>query len=468
MKRFLSYHHPKLPILLAYMLQQVEYDPAKFIKWIFKYPDLTRVMHRQTIVWTYKARALTFMIYFFFIFYILISLMNFMVSPLAGLFSLCMTPYLVILLTYLTVLVGWLYYEEPRRKQLIKKAKRIFKDHKGVKIAITGSYGKTTIKELLLTVLSEGKSVAATPGNKNVPVSHSAWAKKLTGKEDILLIEYGEAAPGDIKKMADLTQPDYGIITGLAPNHLDAYEHLDKVAEDLLSLSENVDKKNIFINGAVFNGYDIAGYKDFSGKEVLGWKIGKVKVGYDGTTFEMTKKKQKIHVSSGLLGRHLVAPLALTAALARELGLSVEQIERGLAKTMPYEHRMQPRQLHGAWIIDDTYNGSLEGIRAGLELLQELPAKRKIYVTPGLVDQGEETERVHLEIGKLIAEANPDRTVLMQNSATQHIVKGLEGNGYKGDLHTEADPLTFYTNLEHVIVGGDLVVMQNDWTDNYT
>jgi UDP-N-acetylmuramoyl-tripeptide--D-alanyl-D-alanine ligase len=468
MKRFLSYYNPKLPILVTYMLQQVEYDPAKFIKWLFRYPDLTRVMHRQTVVWTYKARALAFMVYFFFIFYILISLMNFTVSPLAGLFSLFLTPYLVILLTYLTVLCVWLYYEEPRRKQLIKKAKRIFKDHKGVKIAITGSYGKTTIKELLLTVLGEGKSVAATPGNKNVPVSHSAWAKKLTGKEDVLLIEYGEAAPGDIKKMADLTQPDYGIITGLAPNHLDAYKHLDSVAEDLLSLAGDVEKKNIFINGAVFSGYNIDGFDDFSGKEVLGWKIDKVKVTFDGTTFEMTKKKQKIHVASGLLGRHLVAPLALTAALAREFGLSVGQIEKGLSKTMPYDHRMQPRQQHGAWIIDDTYNGSLEGIRAGLELLGELPGKRKIYVTPGLVDQGEETERVHLEIGKLIAKANPDRTVLMQNSVTQHIAKGLEENSYRGELHIESDPLTFYTNLEHVIVGGDLVMMQNDWTDNYT
>lgn len=468
MKRFLSYYHPKLPIYLTYMLQQVEYDPAKFLKWVLKYPKLTRVMHRQTVVWTYKARALTFIIYLFFIFYILISLLNFLVSPFTGLVSLLVTPFFVILLTYMTVLAGWLYFEEPRRKQLIKKSKQIFKDHKGVKVAITGSYGKTTMKELLSTVLSEGKNVLATPGNKNVPVSHAAWARRLTGDEDILLIEYGEAAPGDIKKMADLTQPDYGIITGLAPNHLDGYKTLDAVAEDLLSLSKYVDRKRISINGAVFDGYDTRGFKDFSGKEVLGWKIAKIKVDYSGTSFEMSKKKQKINVKSGLLGRHLVAPLALTAALAKELGLSIGEIEAGLAKTKPYEHRMQPRQLHGAWVIDDTYNGSLEGIRAGLQLLSELPAKRKIYVTPGLVDQGEETERVHLEIGELIAEANPDRVVLMQNSTTQSIVKGLEKSEYKGDLHIEADPLAFYTNLEHVTVGGDLVVMQNDWTDNYT
>ena len=128
---------------------------------------------------------------------------------------------------------------------------------------------------------------------------------------------------------------------------------------------------------------------------------------------------------------------------------------------------MQPRVQHGAWVIDDTYNGSLEGIRAGLKLLIDLPAKRKIYVTPGLVDQGIETQRVHLEIGELIAQANPDKVVLMQNSATNYITQGLENGKYKGNLQIENDPLNFYLNLEHIVATGDLIMLQNDWTDNY-
>lgn len=468
MRRFLSYYHPKLPLFLGYMLQQVEYNPAKFLRWVIKFPDLTKVMHRQQIVWTHKARALVFIIAFFFAFYVLLSLLNFLILPATGILTFLLTPYLVILLTYMIVVCGWLYFEEPRRRKLLKQASKAFRNHRGVKVAIAGSYGKTTMKELLLTVLSEGKSVAATPGNKNVPVSHAAWAKKLSGEEDILLIEYGEAEPGDIKKMAELTVPDYGIITGLAPNHLDGYKNLDAVAEDLLSLGDYVDRKKIFVNGPAFKDHKTSDFQHFSSNEVLGWKIGKAKVDFEGTSFEMHKKKQTIRLRSGLLGRHLVAPLALAAALARELGLSVDEIEKGIAKTKPFKHRTQPRQQQGAWIIDDTYNGSLEGIRAGLALLKELAAKRKIYVTPGLVEQGKETERVHLEIGRLIAEADPDRTVLMQNSTTEFMVKGLEKGGYKGDLRIETDPLAFYTNLEHIIAGGDLVMMQNDWTDNYT
>ena len=128
---------------------------------------------------------------------------------------------------------------------------------------------------------------------------------------------------------------------------------------------------------------------------------------------------------------------------------------------------MQPYELSGAWIIDDTYNGNVDGIKAGTELLNELIAKRKIYVTPGLVDQGRETKAVHLKVGQLIARAQPDSVVLMQNSVTGFIQEGLKEGGFKGELKLVSDPLGFYSNLESFVAAGDLVLMQNDWTDNY-
>ncbi|MGI9027330.1 MAG: Mur ligase family protein [Candidatus Saccharimonadales bacterium] len=469
MKRYLNFFTLKLPIYLVYMYQQVEYNPHKFVRWVWRIPDIRKVMHRQSVVWTPKARLLVAIIGFFWVFYIVSTIIYLIFMPISGILTALLSPFLVTLISYLVVLAAWLYIEEPRRSALIKRATKLFEQHPGTKIAISGSYGKTTMKELLNTVLSEGRTVAATPGNKNVPVSHAAWIKRLTGSEDILLIEYGEGAPGDIRKLARLTQPKYGIITGLASNHLDEYKTLNAVAKDLLSLKDYVDDHRLFINteAPAFAAYDLAGTTSYSADGVLGWATSGVKVEYSGTSFVMKKAKKTINVKSGLLGAHQVGPLALSAALADRLGLSIAQIEAGLAKTTPFEHRMQARRQHGAWIIDDTYNGSLEGIRAGLALLAALPAKRKIYVTPGLVDQGEETERVHLEVGELIGGANPDRVVLMQNSTTQWIIKGLEASEYQGDLHIEADPLTYYTNLEHVLAAGDLIVLQNDWTDNY-
>ncbi len=169
-----------------------------------------------------------------------------------------------------------------------------------------------------------------------------------------------------------------------------------------------------------------------------------------------------------MLGRHQVGVLSVAAVIGMNLGLSQKQVQAGVAKTKPFAHRMQPYNLGGAWIIDDTYNGNIDGIKAGTELLGELKAeKRKIYVTPGLVEQGKESARVHKLMGSYIAQAKPDVVVLMHNSTTEHIKQGLSGAGYAKQLIIEDDPLKFYANLEQFVAKGDIVLMQNDWPDNY-
>src|SRR5690606_30055144 len=136
---------------------------------------------------------------------------------------------------------------KPKQWLLIKKSKLIFSNFPGYKIAIAGSYGKTSMKEILLTVLSEGKKVAATPANKNVSTSHAYFARKLKGDEDILLIEYGEGKPGDVKRFAGITRPTHAVITGLAPAHLDRYKTLRQAAKDIFSVGEFVPDEDVYV-----------------------------------------------------------------------------------------------------------------------------------------------------------------------------------------------------------------------------
>jgi len=117
-------------------------------------------------------------------------------------------------------------------------------------------------------------------------------------------------------------------------------------------------------------------------------------------------------------------------------------------------------------LIDDTYNGNSDGVKAGLAFLKEQKAKRRIYVTPGLVEQGDKTQEVHEKIGEHIAES-ADVVVLMNNSVTGYIMNGLDRKKFQGQLIIEDDPLFFYTNLDQFVAAGDVVLMQNDWTDNY-
>jgi UDP-N-acetylmuramoyl-tripeptide--D-alanyl-D-alanine ligase len=458
-----------MPVYLVYMLQQVEYDPRTFLKWFARLPRLDRVMHRQQLGWSGRAKLLVGFCYGVALVYVAAILLASVFLDILFLCALILTPGIIIGLLCVVVSIAWLLIEQPRRARLLAQSEKLFTRHPGIKIAIAGSYGKTSMKELLVAALKTDKKIAATPGNENVPISHARWIHSLDGDEDLLLIEYGESAPGDVKRFAETTHPDIGIITGLAPNHLDRYLSLEAVAKDLFSLADYLEDKKVYVNAepAAIKPYLKAVYNTYDRNSACGWMISDISVSIEGTSFSMQKGSKHMRIKSALLGRHQVGPLAFVAAFSHSLGLSVGQIEANLGQMKPYEHRMQSRQLAGAWVIDDAYNGNLEGIRAGLKLLKELPAKRKMYVTPGLVDQGEETEKVHHEIGELIADAQPDKVVLMQNSVTRFITQGLNNAGFKREITLERDPLQFYTNLEQIVAAGDLIMLQNDWTDNY-
>lgn len=459
------------------MLQSTEYQVSPYIHWYRRTKDFSRVMYRRKLEKTRAAKLLLLAISLGMIVQILAGLLlvwlgyknNQVIVTILGTILVVIYPFvwayaIVVPLWLGRVLIMW-----PKERKLIKASAQIFKKHPGVKIAVAGSYGKTSMKELLKTVLSEGLDVAATPANKNVASSHAVFAQKLTGKEQVVIIEYGEGAPGDVARFAQTTDPNLGVITGLAPAHLDHYPSLEAAGVDIFSLADYVGQDNVYVNGQSVAAKPFLKPENhvYTEEGVGGWKVSNISVGFEGTSFTMKKHTKTMHLHSGLLGRHQVGPLAMVAALAEKLGLTAAQIEAGVAKTVAFEHRMQARAVRGAWILDDTYNGNIDGLKAGLRLLTDLPAKRKIYVTPGLVDQGIENERVHLALGRAIAHAKPDEVVLMENSAYPFIQAGLEAEKYAGKVIVQTDPLDYYTNIEHFLAAGDVLMMQNDWTDNY-
>jgi len=474
---FVSMYLPSYPKVLVYMLQSTEYQVEPYLKWFWRTKDFSNVMQRRELDETKVARMLLMVLRIGIVIQVLIALALIylglwqgLVGGLAfGLAIIVIYPVLWAHLLILPLLLGREFKAKPAEKRLIEKSNEIFANHKGTIIAVAGSYGKTTMKELLATVTKDYLKVAYTPANKNVSISHARFAAKLDGDEDLLIIEYGEGAPGDVSKFARYTHPNRAIITGLAPAHLDQYKTLQAAGEDIFSVAENLPDDQVYVNAdsPEVKPFLTRNYRLFDEHGALGWKVSNVKISLQGTSFDLKKGSQAVKLHSGLVGSHQVGYLAFVAALSLELGLNLDQVKEGISKTQPFEHRMQPYQLGGAWIVDDTYNGNLEGIRAGTHLLKDIQAKRKIYVTPGLVDQGEESERVHKEVGELIGNAKPDLVVLMKNSVTEFIESGLKIAKFSGELRIETNPLDFYTNLNHFVASGDLVVMQNDWTDNY-
>jgi len=476
-KRVLSLYSPKYPASLVYIAQSSEYRILPYLSWYWELPDFNRVQERGRLDKTKVGKLLLmFLMAGIFIQYIL-SLALIVVGLneasdailTRGILGVISAPIIWAYLLCLPLWLGRVFVITPQEMREFKGAQEIFKNHKGVKIAVLGSYGKTTMKELLITVLGDDLKVAATPANLNVVRSISKFAKNLDGDEDVLIVEFGEEKPGDITTFAKLVGPDYGFITGLAPAHLSHYKNMKAISDDLLSIADFVDPDKLYYNAesSMLSSHIGDKFIAYRSVGVRGWKASSLKLSHKKTSFVLKKGKHTVKVESGLLGQHQVGPLSAAVAVASELGIEPNQIQASVKQTKPFEHRMESRELNGAWIIDDTYNGNLEGVKAGLELLKSIDAKRKIYVTPGLVEQGDENETVHHQIGVLIASAKPNLVVLMQNSVTDYIVGGLNEMGFDGELRIEDQPLQFYMNIEHLLAKGDLVLMQNDWPDYY-
>lgn len=473
----LSVYSPSFPKIVAYMLQSTEYDAKAYLRWLIRVRDFGAVAHRRQLDKTFVAKM--------FVLFVAAGMAFQYVAALAvgwwGLAydapALLAVAFLIIaaaplswaLLVVIPMLIARRFVITPRIKRMERETRDILQNHSAVKIVVAGSYGKTTMKELLATVLSEGRHVAATPGNKNVASAHYDFAKSLDGKEEVLIIELGEGKSGDVERFGKTIKPDTAVITGLAPAHLDHYKDIADIGSDLLSLSKIVQSKNLYVNS---DSPELAAFIPddslrFSQDGLAGWKTKDIEVSINGTSFKLHRDGDDLAVKTHLLGDHLVGVLSTAAVIAKDIGLSNKQIQAGFLKVTPYEHRMQPYRLGGAWIIDDAYNGNLEGVRAGTRLLGTLDAKRKIYVTPGLVDQGDDVQMIHREVGRLIAAAKPDIVVLMKNSVAASIQQGLKDSSFDGEVQIKDDPLAFYQNLDQFVAAGDIVLLQNDWTDNY-
>jgi len=458
------------------MLQDTEYRFSRYAAWYNRTSDYRTVIKRRQLDMTKKVRLLLLVLYvvdLIIVLAVIASLYLFVVTNvlwwlIAAIVLLIFKPSILAYGILVPLVVGVVIIQKPRERAIIKNAKNILAKHSALRIGIVGSYGKTTAKEILLAVIGEGKKVSATPGNMNTAIGISRFATKLSGDEDILIFELGEEKVGDVRYLSELSHPEYAVMTGINEAHLESFKTLERTVGTIFEISEFVQKDKLYMNGESSLVREKAQPDDllFSEDGIGDWKVSNAKTTVEGTSFKLTKDDFSIDAETKLVGLHTIGVTVAGIVIAAELGIVPRDIESGLRKVKPFEHRMQPRLLHGAWVIDDTYNGNSDGVRVGLDFLKDVTASRRVYVTPGLVEQGDKTQSVHEKIGEQAA-LSADVIVLMKNSVTEYIKAGLVRQRFEGELIEIENPLEFYTHLDQFVAAGDVVLMQNDWTDNY-
>ena len=471
----LSRYHIRYPRSLIYMLQATEYKFADYLGWYRSVRNFTKVENRKQFVGTGKAYLMLFFLWvmIFSVLYLgwrICNPMHSIIGLLYYVLILCALPYaLGYLIAIPLLLVQSMQW--PVERLIISDAIQRVRKHKAMKIGIAGSYGTTTMLDIVKTIISEGKRISAPPYSYNTLLGISTFVRSLRGDEDVLVFELGEYYPGDIRDLCMVAQPEIGIITGVNEAHLSKFKHIDSTTKTIFELAEYLPDKPVYVNGdnsyartySVHTNHIL--YTTYACGE---WVAQDIETSLDGTHMTLVKGEERIEVTSKLLGVHHVGPILVAVDIAGKLGLSNEEIRRGVNNTKPFSHRLEPKYLsEGVVLLDDSYNGNPDGVHAVIQFLDSLKGKRRFYVTPGLVEMGTSAERVHEEIGRKLAEANIEKVLLVRNSVTPHIASGLHDANYKGDIvYFDTGPEAFNA-LPHLTVPGDVVLIQNDWPDQY-
>lgn len=313
-------------------------------------------------------------------------------------------------------------------------------------LAITGSNGKTTTKEMLAAILQracldgqalKGK-VLKTEGNFNNLVGLPLTLLRLRKTHRIAVVEMGTNRPGEIRRLAEIAAPDLAIITSVAPAHLEGLSSLAGIAKEKGALFSGVRA-----GGTIVINLDDAWVRrlgeKFSGKKVTYGQGGQVRaesgslLNSGAMRFTLRAGLQRGQVRLNFIGRHNIANAVGAAAMAYGLGIQLPAIRGGLESLKPYSMRMQLESWRGVGIINDAYNANPASMVAAIKTLAEIKSDgERIAVLGDMFELGKQSQREHLRLGNQLAQARLDRAYLLGERALD-VRKGALRGGMKSD-----------------------------------
>ncbi|GIW06256.1 MAG: Mur ligase [Dehalococcoidia bacterium] len=345
-------------------------------------------------------------------------------------------------------------------------------------VGVTGSYGKTSTKEIIAALLAAKDATLKPPGSYNTLMGLCLTINRwLEPHHRFFVAEMGAYGRGDIKALCDLVSPSAGVLTAIGPEHLERFGSIEAIERTKYELIESLPKDGF----AFFNVDDerVRRLADATrGVRVIRYGLlpdghpdvtaENVRSGPSGIELDVVRGDERFHLRCGLLGRHNALNVIAGVAVARELGVPPEAIIEAAAAIRAPEHRLQLIPTPGGpTIIDDAYNANPVGVRAALEVLAEMPGGKKILVTPGMVELGPVEEEENRRFGEAAA-AVCDLVILVGPRRTQPIQAGLVAAGFPEDRLHLVRSLAEVTDLLRLHAGpGDVVLFCNDLPDQY-
>lgn len=360
-------------------------------------------------------------------------------------------------------------------RHYIRDAARILREMPGLRIiGVTGSYGKTSVKYFLNTLLSAQYNVLCTPGNYNTTLGVVRTIREsMKPFHEIFICEMGAREVGDIREICDLVHPDYGVITSIGPQHLQSFHTIENIISTKFELADAVPD-----TGKVFLNYDNEYIREHKIKKpVVSYGVGEnavnfnaydIRVSARGSSFRMKDENGEVHeFHTKLVGSHNVQNIAGAIAVAHTLGIPMEKLLYPVRQLESVPHRLQLIRQGDRIILDDAYNSNKSGFEAALDtlaLFQEL----RILLTPGMVELGEKQYEENKEAGAYAAD-KCDYAILVGKEQTKPIQDGLMEAGFPQNRMILVDSLQEAFQMVNAIPDErqKVILLENDLPDVY-
>lgn len=517
-KRALTYMH---------VYQQEEYDSGRLLSWIWK----NKVFDKRLSLAVAVVAGLSFFIPDTFVNFLIFTAMAFatyrekdprkdskkklvatarakrIFFPAYGLSVLAATwcflpiipmPWIWIvnihLIPFMILLVNLLLspFEELNQKKFWTEAHNKVLDYQPKVIAITGSYGKTSVKHILGHILKNQAPTLITPGSVNTPMGISRIIREqLEPEHQYLIVEMGAYGPGSIERLCRLSPPDFGIITAVGHAHYERFKSLETVAETKYELAEAViaragrtivhertlrfdytrnmkeHNENHFIVCGESPDVDKSKQADKSYLKKGDLEIHKIIQGGKGLEVRFMWKNVLYNVEAPLFGIHHGHNIAMAFVAAFELGVSSKDIQAALPSLPQIEHRLEVRkQSGGLTIIDDAYNSNPLGFQAALGLLSQIGTGRKILITPGMVELGKIHDEAHKSIGAYAGQVC-DVAIVVKGQRIPTFINAFKESGAGKQIHEVESFDEAQRWIAQNKQDGDIVLIENDLPDIY-
>jgi UDP-N-acetylmuramoyl-tripeptide--D-alanyl-D-alanine ligase len=345
-----------------------------------------------------------------------------------------------------------------------------------IKIGVTGSYGKTSVKHFLGKILSEKYNVLITPGSYNTTMGVVKTIREnLSSTHEVFIAEMGAKKIGDIREICEIVNPKFGIVTAIGPQHLETFGSLENVKRGKLELIESLPADGLgFLNfdnitENEIQNLGVAKIISYGHSSHCNYSASNINYRNGLMNFDVIKNGEAVvHVETRLIGEHNISNLLGCCAIALEMNIEKFRIEKALRNIEPVQHRLEVKMLpNGITVIDDAFNSNPIGSQMALNALKRFEGKRKIIITPGMIELGAEEVQLNRAFGLAIAQVC-DLVFLVGNKRTEPIQEALQSVNFPSNqLFVSKSLSEAHEKLKPLLKEGDIVLYENDLPDSF-